>query len=223
MGLGTKWEHSGTIHTFRLNLGGVILPSWTLCARNIVQWHPMKHCLSQYYSLKLLFKATLSLKIPTLFTILLLFIPVLFIIRMDINSIFLFSKLLPMKVRNRRCMSDAKHRMKHNQSWSWHAIEWCYHEGSWTGWNKSKQQPPRWQCHWLIEEQKLERMYTYDELRERTKLDSKVLSSQSCIMVYMWHSWSNKLIIYNMYFNRATITLYESDWSLYISFWIPYT
>ena len=166
----------------------------------------MKHCLSQYYSLKLLFKATLSLKIPTLFTILLLFIPVLFIIRMDINSIFLFSKLLPMKVRNRRCMSDAKHRMKHNQSWSWHAIEWCYHEGSWTGWNKSKQQPPRWQCHWLIEEQKLERMYTYDELRERTKLDSKVLSSQSCIMVYMWHSWSNKLIIYNMYFNRATIT-----------------
>jgi hypothetical protein len=56
------------------------------------------HCSSQYYSLKILFITTLSLKIPTLFKIFLLFIPALFIIHTGV-SFFLLSKFLLMKIR----------------------------------------------------------------------------------------------------------------------------
>ena len=69
-----KHEHLFIIHTYRLtleNLGGV-LP--VLFIR--IFGHPgnikREHCSSCYYSLKILFIATLSLKLPTLFTIFLL-------------------------------------------------------------------------------------------------------------------------------------------------------
>ena len=62
------------IHVELGNLGGVILLA--LCAIIIV--HPgnvcRKRCSSQYYSLNILFMASLTLKIPTLFTIFLIFI-----------------------------------------------------------------------------------------------------------------------------------------------------
>ena len=62
------------------NLDGVRHP--TLCVGIIV--HPRnickKHCSSQYYSMKILFIATLSFKIPTLFRIFLLFVLALLMI-----------------------------------------------------------------------------------------------------------------------------------------------
>jgi hypothetical protein len=101
-------------------LGGVILPA--LCAWNIVRPENIlrKHCSSQFNYLKLLLLASLSLKILTLFTIFLLIILALFIIRTGV-SYFLFSKFLPIKGRQWKPMLTAKYRMEHN-----HASEYCY-------------------------------------------------------------------------------------------------
>ena len=73
------------------NLSGVILP--TLCVWITI--HPenirRKHCSSHDYFMKLLLLAALSLKIPTLFIIFLLFKLALFIICTDISFIFFLS------------------------------------------------------------------------------------------------------------------------------------
>ena len=66
----------------------------------------MNHYSSWCYSLNTLFIATLMLKLPTLFTI---FVHALFIIRININ-LFVFSKFLPMNVRQWKSMSHAKYR-----------------------------------------------------------------------------------------------------------------
>jgi hypothetical protein len=69
---------------------------------------------------KELFIATITLKIPTQFTILLLAIPALLITHTNSKS-FIFPTILPMKVRWWTPTSDAKYRMEHNL-----AAEQCY-------------------------------------------------------------------------------------------------
>ena len=100
------------IHVELGNLGGVILP--VLCARSVI--HLMttrkKHYSSQCYSFNILLIATMSLKIPKLFTTFLLFNLTLFFNHIGVNF-FLFSKFLTMKIKPWRHMSNATCRMEH--------------------------------------------------------------------------------------------------------------
>ena len=83
-----NYEYLFNIHTFKLNLKfWVELYSPALCVGiNIYPWNIHKeNCPSQYYYLKLPLITTLSLKIPTLFTIFLLFKLTLFIIRIGVS------------------------------------------------------------------------------------------------------------------------------------------
>ena len=79
-----------------------------------------KCCSSQYCSQTLLLIIETSLKVLTLFIILLPYKLILFNIRTSINF-FLFSKFFSMKVRFWRPMSDAKYKMQRN-----HAVEKWY-------------------------------------------------------------------------------------------------
>lgn len=98
-------------HTFMLNL-----KIWVeLYSQHYAQWITThirnicrEYCPSQYYSLQLLFIATISLKMPTLLTIIILIKLTLFIIRVGVNHVLL-SKLLPTEVRQWRSMSYAKY------------------------------------------------------------------------------------------------------------------
>ena len=94
-------NQSTIIHTFKLtfeNLGGVMLP--TLFTWNIIHLCHYSH--ETFFILVLSttnkFIIALSLNIPKIFTIFLLFILALFIVCTCIK-IFLFSKFVPMKVR----------------------------------------------------------------------------------------------------------------------------